>query len=219
MQRKIFRVEQMFADRRVAPMLEDAGAPHQAHEYKALRALAARREETVGATVQGLERELGQVRDTITRNKQELSALLGERNDRRMARAAGELGAAINAMEKATQKILRATETIDDRAKTLAAAIKNDYEQGLAQDIQEHVVEVYEACNFQDLAGQRIGKVIEMLSVLEEQIAGMIERCGGGGQANGATAPGPAGKGLLNGPKLDGESGHANQSDIDALFS
>jgi chemotaxis protein CheZ len=219
-QRKIFRVEQMFADRRLAAPLEDAAAPQQARdEYNALRVLAERREEAIDATMRELERELGHVRDTVTRNRQDLAALLGERRDRQLVRAAGELGAAVDAMEKATQKILQAAEGIDDGAKSLGAAVKNEHERQLAQDIQEHVTAIYEACNFQDLAGQRIAKVVGLLDALERQLAAMLERCNGLVRPNDAPAK-PAGDGtLVNGPRLDGDSGHCEQSAIDAMFN
>jgi chemotaxis protein CheZ len=134
-----------------------------------------------------------------------------------MARAAGELGAAVAGMEKATQKILHEAEGIDECARALTATLKDDYKRGLAQDIQDHTVQVYEACNFQDLAGQRIAKVVETLNLVEEQLLAMLARC------NGRAAETPArqlaaGGGLINGPKLDGESGHASQRDIDAIF-
>ncbi|HEY5167652.1 MAG TPA: protein phosphatase CheZ [Pseudolabrys sp.] len=137
-----------------------------------------------------------------------------------MARAADELGAAVDGMERATQKILKSVEIVDDSAKALAATCKTDYECGLSQDIQDHVVQIYEACNFQDLAGQRIGNVIETLHAIEEQVAAMLERCNSAGKA----APSPAkaksasGRELLKGPKLDGDSGHASQRDIDEMF-
>jgi chemotaxis protein CheZ len=221
MQRRIFRVEQMFADRRLAAPLEDATAPRRTmDEYNALRVLAERREEAIEATVHGLERELALVRETITRNKEDLASLIGERKDRRMTRAAGELGAAVDAMEQATQKILQATEGIDDSAKSLGSALKHQHERGLAQDIQEHAAQIYEACNFQDLAGQRIAKVIATLSLVEEQIAAMLERCSGFGPPGDARpAAEPAGGHPLNGPRLDGDSGHANQGDVDAIFN
>ncbi|MGB8139493.1 MAG: hypothetical protein WCF52_03275, partial [Pseudolabrys sp.] len=44
-------------------------------------------------------------------------------NDRRMARAAGELGAAVESMETATQKILGSVEAIDDCARALASVL------------------------------------------------------------------------------------------------
>jgi chemotaxis protein CheZ len=151
----------------------------------------------------------------IMRHKRELAALVGDGPDKRLVRAAGELGAAVESMDKATQSILKAAEGIDDGAKTLAAAIKGDYARSLAQDIQEQVVRVYEACNFQDLAGQRIGKVIALLATLEHQVAAMLTRCDGGAPAPLAAKPACA---LINGPKLDGDAGHASQRDIDAMF-
>lgn len=213
MQRKVFRVERMFA-------AEGANAPPAADEAD-MRAANQAREPFTGATGQGLERELMLVYDAVARNKRELSALVADGKERRMARAAGELGAAIEAMEKATNRILKSGEVVEDTAKALSATLKNDYQRGLAQDIQDHVVEIYEACNFQDLAGQRIGKVIDMLNAIEEQVAAMLARCHGFTKpgASHVTAATPAESGLINGPRLDGDSGHASQRDIDAMFN
>src|SRR5450830_57454 len=220
-QRKVFRVEQMFAGGRAAAAAVDpAEQRHLVDELKALRALAERRDGTAAETVQSLKRELALVHDAVARNKRDLAALIGDGKERRMPRAAGELGAAVDGMEKATQKILKSVEIVDDSAKALAATCKTDYERGLSQDIQDHVVQIYEACNFQDLAGTRIGHVIETLHAIEEQVAAMLERCNSAGKA----APSPAkaksasSRELLNGPKLDGDSGHANQRDIDEMF-
>lgn len=213
MQRKVFRVEQMFADRRAAGPLEQAASEHGAtDQLRALRELGGRRDVSGDA----LKRELMQVHDTVAHNRRELASLIGERQDRRMARAAGELGAAVAGMEKATQKILHAAETIDDDAKALTATLKDDYKRGLAQDIQDYTAQIYEACNFQDLAGQRIAKVIATLNLVEEQLSAMLARCNG---RSAQAAPAPAARGgLINGPKLDGDAGHADQPDIDAMF-
>ena len=135
-----------------------------------------------------------------------------------MARAAGELGAAVEVMETSTDKILKSAEIIDDNAKTLGTSLKNSYEVGLAQDILDQLTAIYEACNFQDIAGQRISKVIGTLGQIDEALTHMLDRCHGllGGEAIPAT-PAPS-RGLLNGPRLDGDSGHASQGEIDALF-
>jgi chemotaxis protein CheZ len=215
-QRKIFRIEQMFAERSATPAAGRTGLRHAIDDPKALRALGELREEAADASVQDLEGELALLRETVVRHKQDLAVLIGERNDRRMTRAAGELGAAVDAMEKATQKILQATEIIDDSAKSLGSALKHDHERGLAQDILENAVKVYEACNFQDLAGQRIAKVIATLTMVEEQIVAMIEGCSGGGRR--AAARPAADRALVNGPRLDGDSGNADQSAIDTMF-
>ena len=174
------------------------------------------REQLTDAT--GLERELMLVYDAVARNQRELSALVADGKERRMARAAGELGAAIEAMEKSTNRILKSGEAVEDTAKALSATLKNDYQRGLAQDIQDHVVEIYEACNFQDLAGQRIGKVIDVLNGIEEQVSAMLARCHGLAKPTASHATSSAAS-LLNGPRLDGESGHVSQRDIDAMFN
>ena len=210
MQRKVFRVEQMIASRRAAPQ---AGERDAVDQLKALRQLGGRHD--LGGDE--LARELAAVQDTIARNRRELAALIGDGKNPRFARAAGELGAAVAGMEKATQKILHEAERVDEYARTLGSTLKTDYERGLAQDIQDHTVQIYEACNFQDLAGQRIAKVIETLNLVEAQLSAMLARCNG----RAAEAPAPrraAGGELINGPKLDGDSGHASQHDIDKIF-
>ena len=154
--------------------------------------------------------------DAIARTKRELSVLIGDGRERRMAHAAGKLGTAVEAMEKATEKILKSTEVIDESARALAATLKDDYKRGLAQEIQEHVVKIYEACNFQDLSGQRIGHVIETLNMIENQVEDMLARHSG--QPGDAPAAKP-GHTLLNGPRLDGDSGHTSQLAIDEMFA
>jgi chemotaxis protein CheZ len=212
-QRRVFRIEQTFAVGRAAehgPTVD---------ELKALHKLAERRDDATVETVQGLTDELTQIRDTIARNKRELATMMGDGTERRMARAADELRASVDGMDEATQKILKATEVIDDSARALATAQKNDYESGLAQEIQDQVVAIYEACNFQDLAGQRISSVIGMMTMVEDQVAAMLDRCNGLAVKDMPAVAKSGDRALLNGPKLDGDAGHASQSDIDAMFS
>lgn len=188
MQRKVFRIEQMMAgngERRRVPMPTPAAS----------------------------DCELIALHDLVARHKRDLAALMNDGEHRRMTLAAGELGAAIESMEKATHDILKSAESVDASARLLGASAKSDRERVLTSDIQNQVAQIYEACNFQDLAGQRIGKVIEMLGTIEGQLAAILAQDG--------TASGPAvksGNSLINGPKLDGASGHVSQRDIDILF-
>lgn len=167
------------------------------------------------------EHEFTDIQDDIAHVRRELSALINEGNERRMARAAGELGAAVEGMETATQKILASAEIIDDCARALASALTDEYHHGLTQDLQDHVVRIYEACNFQDLSGQRIGKVIAILMMVEERLAAMVERFSSTTESKRPVAAGTSSSGgeLINGPRLDGASGHASQQDIDAMFA
>ena len=175
MQRKVFRIELMEAGRAsgLGSHHDDASESHQQAEAEP-----------------AITRELAAIRSALERNVRELAALINDDRDRRMTRAAGDLGAAIEGMEAATQTILGSAEAIDDCARALASALSNDYHHGLAQDVQDHVVRIYEACNFQDLAGQRIGKVIAVLIMIEDRLMAMSAR---------HTARRPA-KGLSTGP-------------------
>jgi chemotaxis protein CheZ len=209
-QRKVFRVEEMAGGGRAAQADElhghglggDASEPHSRLDAEST-----------------MEHELSAIHAAVTRNMQELSVLINDGNSRRMTCAAGELGAAVEGMEKATQKILASAEAIDDCARALAVALSDDYHHGLSEDVQDHVVGIYEACNFQDLAGQRISKVIALLIAIEERLAAMLARNSGtGAQSAPGTRPVP-GTDLINGPRLDGAAGHASQHDIDAMFA
>lgn len=211
MQRKEFRVEQMIGARRARDVVQppQIDQPTVSETTPAPEARAPARD------------ELTALRDVVARNTRTLMALINDGKDRRMARAAGELAASVESMETATQKVLASVEAVDDCARVLVSALTDDYHHGLAQDIQDHVVRVYEACNFQDLAGQRIGKVIATLVMVEEQLAAMIENCNyvtDAGRPGTAAGSQPSGD-LLNGPRLDGEGGHASQQDIDVMFA
>jgi chemotaxis protein CheZ len=130
-----------------------------------------------------------------------------------MTRIAYELAEVAVSTEQATQKILGAAEEIDQATKTLSAAVTGKYEQGLVQDIQDVVIQIFEACNFQDLAGQRISKVLSILNFVEDHVARVLEDI-----ARESSAVRRNGQQLLHGPRLENDSGHVSQTEIDAIF-
>jgi chemotaxis protein CheZ len=129
-----------------------------------------------------------------------------------MTRIAHELEEVIDNSETATQRVLAAAEEIDQLANNLVAALQGRFEQGLAKDIQDLVVTIFEACNFQDLAGQRITKVLTTLNFVEDHVTRVLEEI-----RNPSTIK-RDGEQLLHGPRLDNDCGHASQADIDQLF-
>ena len=130
-----------------------------------------------------------------------------------LARLANELLAVTSGSEQATQKILAAAEQIDQLANNLSAALKGRIEQGPAQDIRDLVIRIFEACNFQDLIGQRIGKVMATMKFVEEHITSVLDEI----KTMSSRPPGEGAQ-YLHGPRLDGDNGHASQTDIDAIF-
>jgi len=202
-QRKVFRVEQMIGARPAISGAQAVGGQGIKNP----------------APAAGLTAEVSALRDIVASNRRLLLDLVHDGKNRRMARAAGELASAVESMESATQKVLASAEAIDDCARTLVSVLTDEYHQGLAQDIQDHIVRVYEACNFQDLTGQRIEKVIATLVMVEEQLAIAIERSNSGDTPVRSSGAAQSANELLNGPRLDGESGHASQQDIDLMFA
>jgi chemotaxis protein CheZ len=182
--------------------------------------------ETYRAQIEQCEKlkvELDLIHDAISRTKREIAVLHGKSfNGEEMAKVNGELGAVVGGTEQATQQILEAAEAIDQAASALSKVNSPDQQKILSEEIQERIISIYEACNFQDLTGQRISKVMNTMKFIEKHIYDMMEIWGGVDAIRAHTPPivdtreGDAR--LLNGPKLDGDAGHASQDDIDALF-
>jgi chemotaxis protein CheZ len=182
--------------------------------------------ETYRAQIEQCEKlkvELDLIYDAISRTKREIAVLHGTSfNGEEMAKVNGELGAVVGGTEEATQQILEAAESIDNAATALSRVNSPDQQKLLSEEIQERVVSIFEACNFQDLTGQRISKVMTTMKFIESHIKVMMDIWGG---VDAIKAHAPAivdtregDARLLNGPKVDGDVGHASQDDIDALF-
>jgi chemotaxis protein CheZ len=170
-----------------------------------------------------LKVELDLIHDAISRTKHEIAVLHGKSfGGDEMAKVTGELGAVVGGTEEATQQILEAAEAIDQAATALSKVNSPDQQKLLSEEIQERVISIFEACNFQDLTGQRISKVMATMKFIENHIIVMMDIWGGVDAIKAHAPPivdnreGDAR--LLNGPKLDGDVGHASQNDIDALF-
>ncbi|WP_291863158.1 protein phosphatase CheZ [Bradyrhizobium sp.] len=182
--------------------------------------------ETYRAQIEQCEKlkvELDLIYDAINRTKREIAVLHGKSFDgNEMSKVTGELGAVVGGTEEATQQILEAAEAIDQAASALSKVNSADQQKILSEEISERVVAIFEACNFQDLTGQRISKVMSTMKFIENHITVMMDIWGGVDAIRAHAPPivddreGDAK--LLNGPRLDGDAGHASQNDIDALF-
>jgi chemotaxis protein CheZ len=200
----------------------DATGESVTHEVAEAQALLG----TYRAQIEQCEKlkiEIDLIYDAITRTKREIAVLHGKSfNGEEMAKVNGELGAVVGGTEEATQQILEAAEAIDNAATALASVTSQDQQKLLSEEIQERVVSIFEACNFQDLTGQRIKKVMTTMKFIEHHITVMMDIWGGVDaiKAHAPHIPDPreGDARLLNGPRSEGDVGHASQDDIDALF-
>ncbi len=240
-QRKVFRIEEMTRGEMPAEIFSEGNSEHVSRhaelmaELRALRAMMATAKPAAGEAAapqdqkvvavakeaRKLKIEMDVIDQAIKKTKGEMISLQDHGLDGgQMARVTQELAAVKEGTTEATDRILKAAETIEQTSSTLVAALKGGHEQGMAQDIQDQVTQIFEACNFHDLTSQRISKVVTTLKTVEDHIAQMIEIWSAIERFTnyvGRLAP-PDNESMLNGPKLDGDEGHASQNDIDAMF-
>lgn len=170
-----------------------------------------------------LKIELDIIHEAISRTKQEIATLHSKGVEGgQMAVANGELGAIVGGTEQATQQILSAAESIDNAAATLKKLADGEPSRMLTDEIQENVIAIFEACNFQDLTGQRISKVMATMKFIETHLSVMLDIWGGLDEIKSHARPDDRDEDakLLNGPRPEDETeGHVSQDDIDALFN
>jgi chemotaxis protein CheZ len=235
-QRKVFRIEEharVRAAESVAADGVDGALRHREFmtELQALRELigpragvdrdAMERARAQITEAQAFQHELGLIYAAVERTRTEMTGLGAEaQSSEHTARASRELAAIVGGTEQATQSILQAAEEIDQAANALSASVKGSHEKGLAQDVQDRVVQIFEACNFQDLTGQRVGHVVEALKFVEEHVARLLAIWHDVEQFKPVVLDVPAedDRRFLNGPKLANDGGHSTQDDIDGMF-
>lgn len=171
-----------------------------------------------------LKVELDAIYEAIAQTKKEIATLhqtTGAEGDE-MARVTNELDAVVIGTEGATETILSSAEFIDETANTLSARVTGE-DAEMANDIRDKVIQIFEACNFQDLTGQRITKVVGTLRFVEDRIIQMMDIWGGIETFKDIEVEDRDVKegdaALLNGPALESDTDVATQDDIDALFA
>ena len=121
----------------------------------------------------GVFAELLEMSEAIARTRREIAQIKPPfQFDKQLVSATEELDHIVEATEKATSDILAADEDIQEVAWTLR-------EQGtdveLCDKIDQHATDIYTACSFQDITGQRTDKVVRALRFIEQRINAMIE--------------------------------------------
>ncbi len=167
--------------------------------------------------------EIAQMVRSIGRAKAEIASIkhpLASEGDDKVHRASSELDAIVLDTETATNKILAGNENIESAINKLNTTHHDDPEvQAMAEDVAFNVIEILEACNFQDITGQRITKVVNTLRYIEDRILAMISIWGVEAFSDLPVEVEDEREGdeaLMNGPAIANEG--ISQDDIDALF-
>jgi len=146
-----------------------------------------------------LRRDLMEMATAIAQTRRDLAAMPAAMDGGTGAACdKAELESIVAMTEKATSDILGAAEKVQEIAWTLR-------EQGVGAEpcdaLDARATDIYTACSFQDLTGQRIGKVIEVLNATEKRLGALVDAWGlddieikpaapeGGGMAEGEAGP------------------------------
>jgi chemotaxis protein CheZ len=168
-----------------------------------------------------LKADLQELRDAIDRTKQEIASLRrADKDADKIATASEALRAVVGDTEGATDTIINAAESVEELSGRLCAQLTGDEAIGMVDEIGEHVTNIFEACNFQDITGQRITKVVNTMEFIDNRIARMMDIWGGHEAFAGVTVEEdetpPEGE-VLHGPAMEGDAS-ISQAEIDALF-
>lgn len=161
--------------------------------------------------------DLIEMAKAISRTKAEIAAIKPDSaHSGKFGEASEELDSIVLSTESATSDILAAAEQIQEAAWTLR---EQGIDAALCDLLDARATDVYTACSFQDLTGQRTKKVIGVLRYLEGRINAMIDIWGLDAQM--ATEAAEAAHAhqdqeLLNGPARPGHG--LDQSDVDVVM-
>lgn len=148
--------------------------------------------------------DLVEMMNAITRTKSEIAAMQpADGNRSQFDHASVELSSIVDSTEKATSDILAAAERVQEIAWTLR---EQGVDAAVCDLIDAQATEVYTACSFQDITGQRTRKVIEVLRFLEARIDAMIKIW----RLDDLEFV-PAGSGIADAPQVRGEQGEGNR--------
>ncbi len=120
-------------------------------------------------------------------------------------------------LEAITRDTEAATHTIMNCAEAIMGADISD-PQAYKALVDDEVMKIFEACSFQDITGQRVSKVVNVLKQIEERVGRLANTLGvEDGMAGEISAEEKRRQDLLlNGPAIGGPE--TKQNDIDALF-
>ncbi|GGJ00754.1 protein phosphatase CheZ [Neoroseomonas lacus] len=188
------------------------GDPEGDRVEAAVRAVLGSMSGDLTAREAALLAELEALGRTIARAKAEIAALsVDDITGAHIPSATDELDAIVGHTAEATNEILDCCEVLE--------RLQSQVPADAAAALQDAVTRIYEACSFQDITGQRIGKVVSALKAIEARVEAAVSNATGRPMAvpPPPSAPRTEGQELANGPQLPG--GGSSQEEIDRLLA
>ncbi len=168
------------------------------------------------STEASLLAELEALGREVQRAKSDIASMrVDDINASHIPRATDELDAVVEHTANATNEILDVCEGLETMQLRLPTAEADKL--GIA------ITRIYEACSFQDITGQRIGKVVSALKAIEARVAAVTARFANPSEPlppledAKPAPPVTEGRALANGPQMPGLG--TSQADIDKLLA
>jgi len=133
-----------------------------------------------------------------------------------------ELDALGDEIADATDAMMTACEGIQDTADAIAAKTKERGTKMKLKKIAQQTGDIFEACSFQDLTGQRIAKITRTVTAIGETVDGVSALAGGKGAKKSNRRDKNRGINridggiTLEGPQINGPA--VSQAAIDSMF-
>ncbi len=163
------------------------------------------------------------LRGRMAHIRRELAALNAGNGSADLFQSALEqLDALSGEIAEATDRVMAAGEGIQAAAGAIGAKTKHRGIKAQLKKITAGTGDIFEACSFQDMTGQRIGKITRTVGAIEDGFHCLATLAGGQGINKGVKVGGTKAidridSGIaLEGPQINGPG--VSQSDIDKLF-
>lgn len=169
---------------------------------------------------QQLKSELRSLFNYVQRVRQEIAAIdRPVEDDNQFGKMGDQLDAIVKATEEATNTIMAMMEKNEDALGKLRASITDADQIALLDQITENGMNVFQACSFQDITGQRVSKLVKSLTYVEDRVNALVDIWGK--EALQAVEvqvfeEKTEDEKLLKGPQMEGQG--ISQDDIDKLF-
>lgn len=121
------------------------------------------------------------------------------------ANAGVELSAVVDATENAANTILDAAERISERIKASQSTDNEEVKNNVLENIGQDIEDIFMACSFQDITGQRIRKTLDNLREIEDRLGTALAKIGIDIEAD-----------VQNVDAISGDL--SSQGDVDAMF-
>jgi len=169
---------------------------------------------------QHLKSELRSLFNYVQRVRQEIAAIdRPVEDENQFGKMGDQLDAIVKATEEATNTIMAMMEKNEDALGKLRASITDADQIALLDQITENGMNVFQACSFQDITGQRVSKLVKSLTYVEDRVNALVDIWGKEAlQSVEVQVPEEKTEDekLLSGPQMEGEG--ISQDEIDKLF-